>query len=375
MSATIAPQTLVYKQISTTLSTIDVNLDIYSPAFVLDNGTTSTVPAVVYFHGGGLTVGNRQSWFPNWLHRHDIVKDLQDVLEFVTSREFASTSTGVDGLGLDISPDSFKFKVDPQAVAVAGSSAGGLCAYLAAMHCISPKPKAIVSMYGMGGDFIKPHYLTPKTKPFFRGREILDPRDFLEYLHPNHSPENTPDALVSREFSALQPIADSPLEYHPQTYHIPGYPANRRMLITRLYLQLGIFIDYFTGAHENGGISTALRGILASIPALSKGADDVELNDRFRTVIPEQHRSLFPQFGISAAWPPVVLVHGTDDSAVPIGDSRTLAKQLKASGVDVELWEIEGREHSFDYEPEAEELFGDIFDKVGEFLKTHIGRK
>ena len=45
------------------------------------------------------------------------------------------------------------FKIDPDAMAVAGTSAGGLCAYLAAMHCVSPKPKGIVSMYGMGGDF------------------------------------------------------------------------------------------------------------------------------------------------------------------------------------------------------------------------------
>jgi len=24
-------------------------------------------PAVIYFHGGGLTVGNKESWFPTWL--------------------------------------------------------------------------------------------------------------------------------------------------------------------------------------------------------------------------------------------------------------------------------------------------------------------
>lgn len=45
------------------------------------------------------------------------------------------------------------FTVDPNALAVAGTSAGGLCAHWAAMH-VSPKPKAVVSMYAMGGDFL-----------------------------------------------------------------------------------------------------------------------------------------------------------------------------------------------------------------------------
>lgn len=42
--------------------------------------------------------------------------------------------------------------IDVEKIIVAGSSAGGLCAYLASVHG-SPKPKAILSLYGMGGDF------------------------------------------------------------------------------------------------------------------------------------------------------------------------------------------------------------------------------
>lgn len=25
-------------------------------------------PTIVYFHGGGLTVGDKTSWFPHWMH-------------------------------------------------------------------------------------------------------------------------------------------------------------------------------------------------------------------------------------------------------------------------------------------------------------------
>jgi acetyl esterase/lipase len=70
----------------------------------------------------------------------NIVKDIQDVFSFLVK--------------IDIKDPHCTFKIDPDAMAVAGSSAGGLCAYLAAMHCVSPKPKGIVSMYGMGGDFL-----------------------------------------------------------------------------------------------------------------------------------------------------------------------------------------------------------------------------
>ena len=82
----------------------------------------------------------------------EIAKDVQDLLRFVvdTVISLPSNQKIVEGIG----PVNFTFKINPEAVAVAGSSAGGLCAYLAAMHCVSPKPKAILSLYGQGGDFL-----------------------------------------------------------------------------------------------------------------------------------------------------------------------------------------------------------------------------
>ena len=68
------------------------------------------------------------------------MKDIQAIFSFLVKN--------------DIKDSHCTFKIDPDAMAVAGSSAGGLCAYLAAMHCVSPKPKGIVSMYGMGGNFL-----------------------------------------------------------------------------------------------------------------------------------------------------------------------------------------------------------------------------
>ena len=83
---------------------------------------------------------------------HAVTKDIQDLLRFIanTTIWFPSDPNIVNGSGLT----KFSFNIDSEAIAVAGSSAGGLCAYLAAMHCVSPKPKAILSLYGQGGDFL-----------------------------------------------------------------------------------------------------------------------------------------------------------------------------------------------------------------------------
>ena len=74
------PVTFTYKTVPASnltsdggLSDVPLYLDVYPPDSHL-NGTSASeddsagVPAVVYFHGGGLLVGDRKSWFPEWLH-------------------------------------------------------------------------------------------------------------------------------------------------------------------------------------------------------------------------------------------------------------------------------------------------------------------
>ena len=68
--------TLCYKRLDQGPD-LPLYLDIYHPSWknpgfeeselTADHCSNFLVPAVVYFHGGGLTVGNRNSWFPNWL--------------------------------------------------------------------------------------------------------------------------------------------------------------------------------------------------------------------------------------------------------------------------------------------------------------------
>ncbi|TFK52322.1 alpha/beta-hydrolase [Heliocybe sulcata] len=357
-----------------------VLVDLYIPSAHLkpaDGGTRPRLASVVYFHGGGLTVGNRISWFPHWLQRrlndaglvfisadyrlippatgHDILEDIIDL--------FAFLSTGVNEILSRNPTDISTVQLNPDAIAVAGTSSGGLCAYLAAMH-VSPKPKALLSFYGMGGDFLTAHYLTLKTKPFFRGREMLDPAPFARFLFPRTQAGSPPSDAEEGQIM----ISDSPLAYHPPTSPTPGYPANPRMQLTRLYLQLGVFLDYYTGCHSPS-LSLQMRDILAST-----ATDGADVSNRMKDLIPDEHLCLFPQLCSSLSdWPSTFLVHGTSDTAVKFDESTHLHRILQEAGVDVTIKVVDGQEHSFDYQKDAEEKFGaTLFDEAVEFLVRRL---
>ncbi|KAI8971171.1 alpha/beta-hydrolase [Trametes punicea] len=372
--------TLTYK----TVDGLAIYVDLYPPRDA--PGAPTELPSVVYFHGGGLAVGNRQSWFPFWLHRrvtdsgmvfisadyrlippstaHEILDDVKDLFVFLEHE----VNDRIQKEWLAESRAGLPFRINPHALAVSGGSAGGLCAYLAAIHA-SPKPNAILSLYGMGGDMLTPQYLIPKNVPFMLGREQLNPKDFAEYLYPASQ--------------ALQPTSDSPLAYHSPTYRIPGFPANPRMLLGRLYRQLGTCLDYYTGCH-NPSLSASLRAHLkgrgnedGDDKALPVQLSDPQavLSEQLRQCIPTAHRHLFPQCMVTSDFPPTLLIHGSADTAVLVEESRNLELLLRSVGVPVELMVIEGKEHAFDYEPNAEEEFGQpggLFDHAVGFLKEHV---
>lgn len=76
---------------------------------------------------------------------HKVVEDIQDLFCFLSSELNSHLCSLRPGL-----------QVDPSRIAVTGSSAGGLCAYLSVMHA-RPKPKAVVGMYAMGGNLLVSH--------------------------------------------------------------------------------------------------------------------------------------------------------------------------------------------------------------------------
>jgi hypothetical protein len=129
---------------------------------------------------------------------------------------------------------------------------------------------------------------------------------------------------------SLPITTESPLEYHPPTHPTPGLPATKRMYLTRLYYQLGEWLDYYTGDHT---LSSRLR----RLKSLSMEATSTLEPTKAREVIEEKNIRLFPQFGVAGHWPPVLFLHGSEDTQVPIQESEHLAENLKAVGVENEL--------------------------------------
>lgn len=72
---------------------------------------------------------------------HHVLEDIKDAFVYLDKR-----------LNEDLAFSGSDALVDASSTIVSGSSSGGLCAYLAALHAI-PKPKGVLSLYGMGGDF------------------------------------------------------------------------------------------------------------------------------------------------------------------------------------------------------------------------------
>jgi acetyl esterase/lipase len=80
---------------------------------------------------------------------HSILEDVKDLFDFLARENIYNATCAAHSRAF---AEAYKFEIDKEAIVVAGTSAGGLCAYLAAIHC-QPKPKALFSIYGMGGDF------------------------------------------------------------------------------------------------------------------------------------------------------------------------------------------------------------------------------
>jgi acetyl esterase/lipase len=158
------------------------------------------------------------------------------------------------------------------------------------------------------------------------------------------------------------------------------------MQLIWLYGQHGVALDYITGQHEPS-FSELLRDRLGLGEKRRTVVEDVVLADirKQREVIeelagkPEEGhlRTLFAQFNVNKSWPPVVFLHGTGDTGLPIQDSEHMFGLLKEHGISTELYSIEGEEHAFDYGPDAEEKWGQArgeFDKVVEFVDRYTGR-
>ncbi|KAH7161985.1 Alpha/Beta hydrolase protein [Dactylonectria estremocensis] len=269
------------------------------------NSSPSTV--LMHYHGGFLIVGDRYTFLPYWLVHacvsrkwifvtpdyrlmpettaHSAIQDAKDAYAWVRS-----SLSGLLGRSIG-------------AVHMAGSSAGGYLAMSTAMTAVEI-PDSLLLIYGML-DPAGVRYTTPGSNIF--GRSVIDTRP------------------VFREFPNGIKKADNKVI---SAYPLLGDPAqdHRLALVSALHIEAR-FPDYMTGMV---GLSGAI------------------VEDGLKAV-PEEHRVLFPcSFGGFAKFPRTMLLHGLNDSAVPVENSFRAAEKLREAGVLVTTEFPEDAEHGFD---------------------------
>jgi acetyl esterase/lipase len=91
------------------------------------------------------------------------------------------------------------------------------------------------------------------------------------------------------------------------------------------------------------------------------GATEADTADNIRTASPVTY--------IDAKTAPILILHGSADSMVPVSMSRRLASRLKQLGAPYEYIEIPGANHGFDLQPKQMDLRPAVLD----FLKKYLG--
>lgn len=214
-----------------------------------------------------------------------------DILEDITTL-FTHISTG-----LSVNTH----RIDPNRLFVSGHSGGAYVARQAALHGI-PKPKALFSLSGQGGELLMPRYFTPKPH--------LE-KKMLGIYRKYSNPEST-------EFNALKPCSDYPWSWN--SAEIRDTPPGTREFLSNMASLAGTQLDFLTG----------IPGLCSTIREAHIADNTVEIS----TLIPDNVKILFPELQITASFPASFIVHGTGDKSVLVRESEKTARDLARCGVE-----------------------------------------
>lgn len=186
-------------------------------------------------------------------------------------------------------------------IIIAGSSAGGYLALATASHPESPRPLAVLSVYGM---------LDPTSKRY------------IEAGTPLGAPvENLPRVLeeIDTAMKSGKTI---------DGYAFPASPPTDQRFR---------WICTLHQAAQYPDVLTQIPGLTGEIATQGVGA------------IPKQYQTLFPvSFGLKPDFSPTVLLHGDDDVLVGFDQSASVAERMGSLGIDVYLERAEGQGHGFE---------------------------
>lgn len=191
-------------------------------------------------------------------------------------------------------------------VILTGASAGGFLAVATSAQLTSPRPLAVLSIYGM----------LDLSHPEFVDGSRVGPSPVF--------PEAVTEPLVKKIRAARGAgVIDA--------YPFPEDPSkDERMLQIAVMKQLALFPEIVTGVP---GLSEQIK---------ASGTDIIE----------PKHQKFFPlSFGLSENYPPTALVHGEADDIIETSQSTAAADKLREFEVDVVLATVPGGGHGFDLDP------------------------
>ncbi|KAF8539009.1 Alpha/Beta hydrolase protein, partial [Trichophaea hybrida] len=256
---------------------VDVHLPLNDPGWPR--------PTVLFFHGGGLLYGNRVFFLrglcddcteKGWVF---LTYDYRKLVPFTGHDILADLNALFSHYHTVLVP---KHNLSVTNVFVAGYSAGGYVAQLAAAHW-EPKPLGMFLVAAQGGKVLSPFYFGEK-EPL---AEV--PEELKGYLNGGRE---------MRKVGPLSQLGNDKEEFAA------------RMALAPVVWSRGLKLDLLTG-----------------IPGLSKKlreAGDVNLE----SLIPEEARCLLPELLIDESFPPAYVVHGEKDATVLMEESEALVRNL-----------------------------------------------
>lgn len=312
--ATSSKHSIVYKVVNG----LEIKLDIHIPP------DAQAVPVLLWFHGGGLLQGHRDSIAPHMLdsvskYKHalitadyrlapqvgiqDIFADVQDCIAFIRQPEgLAKHLNGIVAAGI----------VDCSRLAVSGSSAGGYLALLAGLYA-QPKPKVILPIYPIT-DPLGTFFTTSQPWPLEKDG-LVDPEKRVE------------DAAVQPHLDRKSASAVSNTTSDSSRAMMYNYMLDRANLADLLHFDL------------------------KSDPQHNPS------NDKWRIAKQIAEHRL----------PPTYIVHGIVDRDVGVEQADEVVGVMVGEGLEVVYERLKGKDHVFDVVDPSEKLEG-----MYAFMHKHV---